>query len=155
VYPYFQQAGGIDLKPVSVELTYGLERIAMYIQNVDNVYNLAWNNNFSYGDVHLQDEIEFSTYNFEKADIEMCLNFFKLYEAEALRIIKEGLVMPAYDYCLKCSHVFNLLDARRAISVTERTSYIKRVRNIANRCAQAFLKQREEMGFPLLSKNIK
>jgi glycyl-tRNA synthetase alpha chain len=151
-FTYFQQAGSIELHPISVEITYGLERIAMYLQGVDNVYDLQWNKSINYGDVHHQQEVEGSTYNFEVADVDMLHDFFTKYEAEALRTIEKGLVLPAYEYCLKCSHSFNLLDARGAISVTERTGFIGRIRNIARACAEAYLNQREEMGFPLLKK---
>ena len=151
-FTYFQQAGSIELSPISVELTYGLERIAMYLQGVDNVYDLMWNQKITYGDVHHRQEVEQSTYNFEKADVHMLLSLFGQYEAESKRIIAEGLVLPAYEYCLKCSHTFNLLDARGAISVTERTGYIGRIRNLARACAEAYLQQREQMGFPLLSR---
>ncbi|RJP81697.1 MAG: glycine--tRNA ligase subunit alpha [Desulfobacteraceae bacterium] len=151
-FTYFQQAGSIDLHPISVEITYGLERIAMYLQGVDNVYDLKWNRDIHYGDVHHQQEVEGSTYNFEVADVNMLHEFFSKYEAEALRVIERGLVLPAYEYCLKCSHSFNLLDARGAISVTERTGFIGRIRNIARACAEAYLNQREAMGFPLLKK---
>jgi len=149
-FTYFQIAGSIDLHPISVEITYGLERIAMYLQGVDNVYDLKWNNVIKYGDVHHQQEVEQSTYNFEKSDINFLLDLFARYEAESMRIIGESLVLPAYEYCLKCSHAFNLLDARGAISVTERTGYIARIRNLARACAEGYLKQREVMGFPLL-----
>jgi len=151
-FTYFQMAGSIELNPISVELTYGLERITMYLQGVDNVYDLKWNEDVTYGDVHHQQEVEQSTYNFEKADVDTLLDLFNKYEAESLRIIKDALVLPAYEYCLKCSHTFNLLDARGAISVTERTGYIGRIRNLARRCAEAYLKQREAFGFPLLKK---
>lgn len=149
-FTYFQLAGSIDLHPISVEITYGLERIAMYLQGVDNVYDLKWNDVIKYGDVHHQQEVEQSTYNFEKSDINFLLDLFTRYEAESMRIIGQSLVLPAYEYCLKCSHTFNLLDARGAISVTERTGYIARIRNLARACAEGYLKQREEMGFPLL-----
>jgi glycyl-tRNA synthetase alpha chain len=149
-FTYFQQAGSIELAPISVELTYGLERISMYLQGVDNVYDLQWNERISYGDVHHQQEVEQSTYNFEQADVAMLLRLFEQYEAESQRIIQIGLVLPAYEFCLKCSHTFNLLDARGAISVTERTGYIGRIRNLARACAEGYLKQREAMGFPLL-----
>ncbi len=151
-FTYFQQAGGIDLKPISVEITYGIERIAMYLQQKDNVYDLEWTKGISYGDVHHQGEVEFSKYNFEVSDPEMLFNLFNIYEKESLSVIEKGLVLPAYDYCLKCSHAFNLLDARGAISVTERTGYIARVRNLARKVAEAYLNQREEMGFPLIRK---
>jgi len=153
-FTYFQLAGSIELSPISVELTYGLERITMYLQGVDNVYDLKWNPRISYGDVHHQQEVEGSTYNFEKANVSMLQNLFSQYEAESTRLIEIPLVLPAYDYCLKCSHTFNLLDARGAISVTERTGYIARIRNLARRCAEAYLKQRESMGFPLLNRGI-
>jgi len=149
-FTYFQQAGSIELSPISVELTYGLERITMYLQGVDNVYDLKWNQKTPYGAVHHQQEVEQSTYNFEVADVSMLLALFNHYEAESQRISADGLVLPAYEYCLKCSHAFNLLDARGAISVTERTGYIGRIRNLARTCAEAYLKQREQMGFPLL-----
>jgi glycyl-tRNA synthetase alpha chain len=150
-FTYFQQAGSIELAPISVELTYGLERITMYLQGVDNVYDLKWNQTTPYGAVHHQQEVEQSTYNFEVADVSMLLSLFNHYEAESQRISAAGLVLPAYEYCLKCSHTFNLLDARGAISVTERTGYIGRIRNLARTCAEAYLKQREQMGFPLLA----
>ena len=149
-FTYFQIAGSIDLHPISVEITYGLERIAMYLQGVDNVYDLKWNDVIKYGDVHHRQEVEQSTYNFEKSDINFLLDLFSKYEAESMRIVRESLVLPAYEYCLKCSHTFNLLDARGAISVTERTGYIARIRNLARACAEGYLKQREVMGFPLL-----
>jgi len=149
-FTYFQMTGSIEVKPVSVEITYGLERIAMYIQGVDNVYELKWNDDLSYGDLFHSQEVEQSKYNFELANIEILHDFFTKYENEALRLIGEGVVLPAYEFCLKCSHTFNLLDARGAISVTERTAYIGRIRNIARACSKAYLEQREKMGFPLL-----
>ena len=151
-FTYFQQAGGIDLHPVSVELTYGPERIAMYLQGVENVYDLKWTKGVTYGDVHHRGEVEHSIYNFEQADVDMLFRLFSMYEAESSRIAALGLVLPAYDYCLKCSHTFNLLNARGAISVAERNSLIGRVRNLARLCAEGYLKQRGEMGFPLLQK---
>ncbi|MCJ7539836.1 MAG: glycine--tRNA ligase subunit alpha [Desulfobacterales bacterium] len=151
-FTYFQLCGSVELSPISVELTYGLERITMYLQGVDNVYDLKWNDDVTYGHVHHQQEVEQSTYNFEKSNVEMLLLLFNQYEAESERMIKEKLVLPAYEYCLKCSHTFNLLDARGAISVMERTSYIGRIRNLARACAEGYLKQREAMGFPLLKK---
>jgi glycyl-tRNA synthetase alpha chain len=151
-FTYFQQVGGFDLHPVCAELTYGTERIAMYIQGINNVYDLQWTDEIKYGDVHHQGEVEFSTYNFEVASIEMLRKLFDMYEEEALNIIEKNLVLPAYDYCLKCSHIFNLLNARGAISVNERTNYIGRVRNLARVSAELYLKQREEMGYPLLQK---
>ncbi len=149
-FTYFQQVGGIDLKPVPVEITYGLERIAMYLQGVDNVYNLEWGNGIKYGDIHHIEEVEFSKYNFDVADTGLLMKEFEAYERESRRLNSLGLVMPSYEFCLKCSHTFNLLDARGAFSVTERTGYIARVRGIAKLCAEAFLRQREELGFPLL-----
>ncbi|RJQ14762.1 MAG: glycine--tRNA ligase subunit alpha [Nitrospiraceae bacterium] len=149
-FTYFQQVGGIELKPVSVELTYGVERIAMYLQEVDNVYNLKWNKDITYGDVHHESEVEFSKYNFDESDASLHFLLFEKFEKESLSLLKKGLVLPAYDFCLKCSHSFNMLDARGAISVTERTAYIARVRNLARKCAEGYLKLREEMGFPLL-----
>ena len=149
-FTYFQQAGSIDLDPISVEITYGLERISMYLQGVDNVYDLRWNGGVKYGEVHHRSEVEFSRYNFEVADTDMLLALFDMYENESVRLVKGGLTLPAYDYCLKCSHAFNLLEARGAISVTERTGYIARVRKLARLCAEGYLKLREELGYPLL-----
>ncbi len=151
-FTYFQQAGGFDLKPVSGEITYGIERLAMYLQGVDNVFELEWINGIKYGEVHHRDEVEFSVYNFEEADVEMCFSLFDSYEKESINLIEKKLVLPAYDYCLKCSHTFNILDARGAISVTERTHYIGRIRRLARLAAEGYLKLREEMGFPLLKK---
>jgi len=151
-FTYFQQCGGIDLKPISGEITYGCERIAMYLQGVDNVYDLEWTDGIKYGDIHHQTEVEFSHYNFEEADTEMLFQLFDMYEKESLRLIAKDLVFPAYDFVLKGSHAFNLLDARSAISVTERASYIGRVRNMAKLCAEGYVKQREKLGFPLLKK---
>ncbi len=150
-FTYFQQAGGIDCKPVSVELTYGLERLTMYLQGVDNVYDLVWAPGVRYGDVHHRQEVEGSTYNFKQSDPEMLFALFAAYEKECLRLVGQGLVQPGYEYCLKCSHAFNLLDARGAISVTERTGYIKRVRRLARASAEAHLSLRESLGFPLLT----
>jgi glycyl-tRNA synthetase alpha chain len=153
-FTYFQQAGGIDLRPISVEITYGIERIAMYLQGIDNVYDLEWTPGIKYGDVHRRSEVEFSIYNFEEADVSFLFQLFDMYEKESLRLIEKGLVLPAYDYCLKCSHTFNLLEARGAISLTERTQYIARVRNLARLSAEGYYKQREAMGFPLLKREI-
>jgi glycyl-tRNA synthetase alpha chain len=127
-----------------------MERIAMYLQGVDDVYDLEWTKGITYGEVYRRREWEFSAYNFEKADVKMLLQLFTMYEGECKRLIDEGLVFPAYDCCLKCSHTFNILDARGAISVTERTGFIHRVRDLARACASGYLNQREEMGFPLL-----
>ncbi len=151
-FTYFQQVGGIQLHPVSVELTYGIERIAMYLQGVNSVFDLKWNETVTYGDIHHKGEVEWSYYNFEEADVDMLFKLFDMYEAESIRMNERGLVLPSYDYCLKCSHVFNLLDARGAISVTERTQYIARVRHLARIVAHAYVKQREEMGYPLMNR---
>jgi glycyl-tRNA synthetase alpha chain len=151
-FTYFQQAGGIDLSPVSVEITYGIERIAMYLQDVDSVFRIRWNDSVLYGDIYLEPEREYSVYNFEEADAAMLRRLFDSFEAEGERLIKEReLVFPAYDFCLKCSHVFNILEARGAISVTERANYIGRVRNLAKMSAETYVKKRQEMGFPLLA----
>ena len=153
-FTYFQQAGGFDLKPVSAELTYGLERISMYVQNCDNVYDLRWVGDVKYGDVHHQSEVEYSRFNFEHADVQLNFALFDQYEKECKRLLdqKTSLVLPAYDYCLKCSHCFNILDARGAISVAERQRFIGRVRALAKRCAEKYLEERERLGFPLLKK---
>lgn len=149
-FTYFQQVGGIDLDAVPVELTYGLERIAMFIQNCDNVFDLRWTAEVTYGDVFQKAEQEHSRYSFEEADTALILELFSLYEQEAGRLLEKGLVLPAYDYVLKCSHVFNILEARGAISVTERTGYIARIRELARRSGRRYLEQREETGFPLM-----
>ncbi|RJE47131.1 MULTISPECIES: glycine--tRNA ligase subunit alpha [unclassified Dehalobacter] len=151
-FTYFQQCGGIDCKPVCAEITYGIERLATFIQGKDSVFDIEWVGDISYGDIYLQNEIDFSRYNFEVADIDALRQWFDMYEKEAERTVQAGLVVPAYDYVLKCSHAFNLLEARGAISVTERTGYIARVRNLARLCAQAYVTQRETLGFPLLKK---
>ncbi len=152
-FTYFQQVGGIDLAPVTVELTYGLERIAMYLQNIDNVYDLKWNDTLRYGDVHLETERQFSQYNFEASNKDRLFQWFDMYEAEARDLLDHDLVLPAYDYTLKCSHTFNLLDARGAISVTERTGFITRVRKLARMCAEGYLRRRETLNYPLLKDN--
>jgi len=151
-FTYFQQVGGLECKPVAVEITYGLERLASYIQEKENVFELEWVNGYTYGDVFLQPEYEHSKYTFELSDVDMLFHLFATYEAEAKRLMKERLVFPAYDYVLKCSHTFNLLDARGAISVTERTGYIARVRNLSREVAQTYYAERERLGFPLLNK---
>lgn len=151
-FTYFQQIGGFDCELESAELTYGLERIAMYIQEKDNVFDIEWVDGITYGDFFKMAEVEHSKYSFELADTKLLFGFFDSYEAEAKRIIEAGLILPAYDYVLKCSHTFNVLDARGAISVTERTGFISRVRNLARMVAQAYLKQREDMGYPLIKK---
>ncbi len=152
-FTYFQQAGSIDLKPITVEVTYGLERIAMYLQKVDSVYDIRWNEQVTYGQIFQQAEREFSAFNFEEANVDDLVTAFDNYEREAHKLVGKGLILPAYDYCLKCSHSFNLLDARKAISVAERTRYIGRIRQIARAVAGAYVQQREEMGHPLLEKN--
>ena len=154
-FTYFQQVGGINCDLESAELTYGLERIAMYLQNVDSVYEIQWNENIKYGDIFKMAEYEQSKYGFEDADVDMLKHLFDVHEKESERIIELGLVLPAYDYTLKCSHTFNLLDSRGALSVSERTSYIARVRNRARKVAETFLKQREELGYPLLNRGDK
>ncbi len=151
-FTYFQQCGGIDCRPVSAEITYGLERLATFIQKVDSVYDITWVDGIKYRDVHHRGEVEHSHYNFELADTDMLFKLFDMYEQEALKVIARGFILPAYDYVLKCSHTFNLLDARGAISVTERTGFIARVRNMARVCAQTYVDQRESMGYPLLRK---
>jgi glycyl-tRNA synthetase alpha chain len=148
-FTYFQQVGGIDVEKVPVELTYGLERIAVYIQDRHSVFDLDWTGKIRYGDLFQRAEREHSLYSFEKADQEMLLQLFDLYEAEAARILKAGLVLPAYDYILKCSHTFNLLEARGAISVTERTGYIGRVRHLSRECAKAYLRQLKAESSPI------
>ena len=149
-FTYFQQCGGIDCKPVCGEITYGLERLATFIQGVDSVYDIQWVGDVQYRDVFHQNEVDYSEYNFKVADTDMLFMFFDAYEKEAMRVVEAGLIQPAYDYVLKCSHTFNLLDARGAISVTERTHYIARVRNMARACAQGYVKQREALGYPML-----
>ncbi|MDO4280841.1 MAG: glycine--tRNA ligase subunit alpha [Peptococcaceae bacterium] len=148
-FTYFQQCGGIDCNPVSGEITYGLERLAMFIQNKTSVYDIEWIGDIKYGDVFYQNEVEYSKYNFEFSDAEMLIQLFDMYEKEAQNVLACNVVQPAYDYALKCSHVFNLLDARGAISVTERTHYIARVRNLTKQCAEKYVEEREKLGFPL------
>ncbi len=143
-FTYFQQVGGIDLDPVSVEITYGLERIAMYLQRKNSVYDLEWAPGVSYGDVYHASEVQWSRYNFQVADTRMLLEHFKDYEQECERCLAAELPLAAYDYVLKCSHTFNLLDARGVVSVTDRTGYIARVRNLARRCAEMYLSRQAE-----------
>ena len=154
-FTYFQQVGSHDVKPVSVEITYGLERLAMYIQGVENVYDIAWTDDVTYGDVFHQNEFEQSTYAFDLSDEALLFDLFDKYEAEAVRVIGAGHVHPAHDYVLKCSQTFNLLDARGAISVSQRTAFIGRVRKLARLCAEAYLAQREALGYPMLKKEGK
>jgi len=152
-FTYFQQVGGLDCKPVTGEITYGLERIAMYLQNVNSVYDLIWTESaggtVTYGDIYHQNEVEMSTYNFEKADTEMLFGQFDNYEKQSQALIADNLPLPAYEMVLKASHTFNLLDARHAISVTERQRYILRVRGLARAVAQAYYEKREQLEFPL------
>ncbi len=149
-FTYFQQVGGFEVSPVAAEITYGPERLAMYLQEVDDYRELMWSDTIRYGELRYQEELEQSRYNFEEADIQRLLQLFDQYEAECLQTLDRARPLPAYDYVLKCSHTFNLLDARGAISVSERTGYIARVRRLARRVAQLWLAQREELGFPLL-----
>ncbi len=151
-FTYFQQMGSIDLAPICAEITYGLERIALYLQDVDTFFDIRWNEHLNYGDVHYQSEVEYSTYNFEHANVDMLFDQFSTYEEETHACLDAGLVLPATDHVLKCSHTFNMLDARGVISVTERVSYIERVRRLAQRIARAYVTQREEMGHPLMGR---
>ena len=148
-FTYFQQVGGIDCKPITGEITYGLERLAMYLQGVDNVYNLQWTDGLTYGDVYKQNEVEQSTYNFEHSDAEFLFTAFGAYEKQAQHLIGAQLALPAYEQVLKAAHSFNLLDARGAISVTERAAYIGRIRNLARAVAQSYYESRERLGFPM------
>ncbi|HRU39490.1 MAG TPA: glycine--tRNA ligase subunit alpha, partial [Candidatus Goldiibacteriota bacterium] len=138
-FTYFQQMAGIQLNPVSAELTYGLERLAMYIQGVDNAFDIKWNKDITYGDVFLENERQFSAYNFEHADTSMLMSVLEKFYAEGEKMAKAGLPIPAYDYVLKISHLFNLLDARKAVSISERPSYIKKIRDLAKLCAEGYL----------------
>ena len=149
-FTYFQQCGGIDLEMVSCEITYGLERIAMFLQEKESLFDIEWTKGVNYGDVHLQGEKEFSKFNFESSDPEMCKRHFEDYEKQAKKLIEENLILPAYDCCLKTSHLFNLMDARGAVSVNERPRYIARVRALARACAQGYLQVRESLGYPLI-----
>lgn len=151
-FTYFQQVGGIPCEPESGEITYGLERIAMYIQNVENVFDIQWNANLTYRDVFHQAEYEHSVYSFEKANVDVLKELFGVYEEQAKENIQENLVFPAYDYILKCSHTFNVLDARGAISVSERSHYIARVRDLARMIAIQYIQKREELGYPMMNK---
>jgi glycyl-tRNA synthetase alpha chain len=153
-FTYFQQAGGLEVTPTPVEITYGCERISMYLQGVDRVYDLQWNDTLTYGDVYLQNEIEQSTYNFKVSNPDRLHQLFALYQAEVMDCLEAELVMPAYDYVLKCSHTFNLLDARGVISKDERTQFILRIRKLAERTAKLYATQREAMGYPLLKKSF-
>jgi len=151
-FTYFQQIGGLEASPVAVELTYGIERLASYIQDKENVFDLTWTDGVTYHDIFYQPEYEHSKYTFEESNTEMLFNLFTQYEQEAKQLMEKGLVFPAYDYVLKCSHTFNLLDARGVISVTERTGYIGRVRHLAREIAKLYVVEREKLGFPMLKK---
>jgi len=149
-FTYFQQVGGLDCRPVLGEITYGLERLAMYLQDKENVYDLVWTPGVKYGDVYHQNEVEQSRYNFELSNTELLFDLFNNYEKEAIRVMEAQCTLPAYEMVLNASHTFNLLDARGAISVTERAAYIGRVRNLAKAVAQAYYESRERLGFPML-----
>jgi glycyl-tRNA synthetase alpha chain len=149
-FTYFQQAGGFDLQPISAEITYGMERITMYLQKKENLYDITWVDGITYGEVHHQTEVQWSIYNFDEADVGLNFRLFDDYEREAERLLEKGLVYPAYDFVLKCSHTFNILDARGAMSVSERAAYIGRVRALARKVARAYLELREKLGYPLL-----
>lgn len=151
-FTYFQQVGGIDCKPATGEITYGLERLAMYLQGVDNVYDLKWTDTLSYGDVYLQNEKEQSAYNFEHADADFLFTAFSAHEKQAKHLIETELALPAYEQVLKCAHSFNLLDARGAISVTERAAYMGRIRDLARKVARSYLDSRARLGFPMAPK---
>ncbi|MCS7030382.1 MAG: glycine--tRNA ligase subunit alpha [Gloeomargarita sp. SKYG116] len=148
-FTYFQQCGSIDCQPVSIEITYGLERLAMYLQNVDTIWDIRWNDQVTYGDIYRDNEVEQCTYNFQTADPQILFQLFTLYEKEAQQLLAQNLVTPTLDYVLKCSHTFNLLEARGVIAVTERTRYIARIRHLARQVAQLYIQQREQRGFPL------
>ncbi|KZX39849.1 glycine--tRNA ligase subunit alpha [Pediococcus acidilactici] len=154
-FTYFQQVGGLEVHPVSSEVTYGLERLSSYIQDVESVFDLEWGNGVSYGDIFKEPEYEHSKYSFEESNQAMLETMFNDFEAEANRLIEKGLVHPAYDYILKCSHTFNLLDARGTVSVTERAGFLSRIRNMARKVARAFVEEREKLGFPLLKNDDK
>lgn len=150
-FTYFQQVGGFEVKPVLGEITYGIERLAMFIQNVESVYDLKFNNEgVTYGDIYHDNEVQFSEYNFNQADTAMLFQHFKDMEAECAKLVEKNLPLPAYDHAIQASHIFNVLDARGVISATERAGYILRVRNMSKACAEGYLKRREELGFPLL-----
>lgn len=147
-FTYFQQVGGLECRPVTGEITYGIERIAMYLQGVDSIYDLQWNDSFTYGDIYHQNEVEQSTYNFEHANIDDLFHLFNASETECHKLLEHKLPLPAYEKVLKASHAFNMLDARHAISVTERARYIGRIRTLAKGVAQGYYDTREALGFP-------
>lgn len=153
-FTYFQQIGGLEAKPVTVELTYGIERLASYIQDKEDVFDLEWNRGVTIRDIFFQPEYEHSKYTFEESNTDMLFDLFEKYEQEAKTTMEKGLVFPAYDYVLKCSHTFNLLDAKGVISVTERTGYISRIRNLARNIAKAYVAEREKLGFPMLKEEV-
>jgi glycyl-tRNA synthetase alpha chain len=148
-FTYFQQCGSIDLDVILCEITYGLERIAMFLQKKNSMFDIIWNEGVTYGDVHLESERQFSAFNFEEASVELNMRYFAEFESEARRLVEKELILPAYDFCLKASHTFNLMDARGAISVTERPRFVGRIRALARMCAQKYREQREALGFPL------
>ncbi|RDW19222.1 glycine--tRNA ligase subunit alpha [Oceanobacillus arenosus] len=154
-FTYFQQIGGLEASPVTVELTYGVERLASYIQDKENVFDLEWTTGVTVRDIFFQPEYEHSTYTFKESNTKMLFQLFSMYEEEAKTTMEKGLVFPAYDYVLKCSHTFNLLDAKGVISVTERTGYISRIRNLAKSIAKTYVAERERLGFPMLKKEEK
>ncbi len=149
-FTYFQQAGGFELDPISAEITYGLERICMYLQERDDIMDIEWGDGVTWGNLYLQAEREFSAFHFEQADVSLYFKMFENFQREAGRLLDDGLILPAYDYVLKCSHIFNVLDARGAISVSERTSYIARIRDLARRTAELYIEERRRSGFPLM-----
>ncbi|MDD4857786.1 MAG: glycine--tRNA ligase subunit alpha [Candidatus Krumholzibacteria bacterium] len=151
-FTYFQQAGGMELDPISAEITYGLERICMYLQGVDDIMDVEWGSGVTWGDLNRSAEREFSRFNFEKADVPFHFEMFDRIQREAQRMLGDGLILPAYDYVVKCSHIFNLLDARGAVSVSERTSYIGRIRDLARQTAEAYVADRERLGYPLCAR---
>jgi glycyl-tRNA synthetase alpha chain len=154
-FTYFQQAGGLDVKPVAAEITYGVERISMYLQNVDSVYDLKWNEKVSYGEIYHRNEVEQSTYNFQESDPQLLQKQFSQHYEESLRLIGKKLIMPAYERILNCSHTFNLLDARGVLGRDERMANILRIRQLSEKVARAYLEQRIELGFPLLPDDAK
>jgi len=143
-FTYFQQIGSFDCFPVTVEITYGLERITMYLQEVENVFHIKWNEKFTYKDIHFRGEVEYSIYNFEEASVELLKELFDKFEAEGYKLLTSGLALPGYDFVIKCSHVFNLLDARGVLSPIERANYIGRVRGLAKKAAETWLNGKEE-----------
>jgi glycyl-tRNA synthetase alpha chain len=150
-FTYFQQAGGMELDPVSAEITYGLERICMYLQGIDDIMDIKWGSGVTWGELYREAEREWSRFNFEEAAVPFYFEMFDRFQRETLRLLGESLILPAYDYIVKCSHIFNILDARGAVSVSERTSYIGRIRDLARRAAEAYIAERRRLGFPLIA----